>query len=312
MQHRFTTDSILADMVDSDPSLLTTLSRFGLSLGFGEKRVGDICQSEGVDTDTFLLVSNFLSGWDVDCNAVSVAALLKYLKASHVYFLDYALPNIRRQLIEAVDCSRDEDVAMLIIRYFDKYIAAVRRHMNYEDQVVFKYVDGLLGGSRQADYAISMFATRHKSIQDTLQELKRIIIRYYIPPQKVNQLNSVLYTIIRTGRDLEGHCRVEDRLLVPAVEKLETGCKVLVQGEDCGEAAEEGTAQELTSRETDILRSLALGMSNKEIADRICVSVHTVATHRRNIAAKLNIHSAAGLTIYAVINGIIDPKAVKL
>ena len=54
------------------------------------------------------------------------------------------------------------------------------------------------------------------------------------------------------------------------------------------------------------------GMSNKEIAEHLCISVNTVITHRRNIARKLQIHSPAGLTIYAIVNNLIDISAVKL
>ena len=43
-------------------------------------------------------------------------------------------------------------------------------------------------------------------------------------------------------------------------------------------------------------------MTNKQIAERLCLSAHTVITHRRNIAGKLQIHSPAGLTIYAIVN----------
>ena len=52
-------------------------------------------------------------------------------------------------------------------------------------------------------------------------------------------------------------------------------------------------------------------MSNKEIADHLGISVNTVITHRRNIARKLQIHSPAGLTIYAIVNGLIDINAVN-
>lgn len=65
--------------------------------------------------------------------------------------------------------------------------------------------------------------------------------------------------------------------------------------------------RELTSREQEIVKCVVRGMSNKEIADRISLSVNTVMTHRRNIAAKLQIHSPAGLTIYALVS-----KLVKL
>ena len=51
---------------------------------------------------------------------------------------------------------------------------------------------------------------------------------------------------------------------------------------------------------------------NKEIADHLCISVNTVITHRRNIARKLQIHSPAGLTIYAIVNNLVDISSVKL
>ena len=54
------------------------------------------------------------------------------------------------------------------------------------------------------------------------------------------------------------------------------------------------------------------GLTNKEIADALFISVHTVITHRRNIARKLEIHSATGLTIYAIMNHIVDLSEIKI
>ena len=56
---------------------------------------------------------------------------------------------------------------------------------------------------------------------------------------------------------------------------------------------------------------VARGMANKEIADALCLSIHTITTYRRNIASKLQIHSSAGLAIYAILNGLIDISDVK-
>ena len=53
------------------------------------------------------------------------------------------------------------------------------------------------------------------------------------------------------------------------------------------------------------------GMTNKQTADALCISPHTVVTHRRNIAAKLQIHSAAGLTIYAIVNKLVDLSEIS-
>ena len=71
-------------------------------------------------------------------------------------------------------------------------------------------------------------------------------------------------------------------------------------------------SEPLTEREQDIIIGLVQGQKNKAIAKNLNLSVHTVATHRRNISQKLQIHSLAGLTIYAIVNGLVDISSVKL
>lgn len=75
--------------------------------------------------------------------------------------------------------------------------------------------------------------------------------------------------------------------------------------------AEHVLLEELSEREREILISVVKGMSNKEIADFHNISIHTVITHRRNIARKLKIHSISGLTIYAIINKLVDISEIK-
>ena len=68
----------------------------------------------------------------------------------------------------------------------------------------------------------------------------------------------------------------------------------------------------LSSREKEIIALVAKGLTNQEIADTLFLSIHTVITHRRNIARKLEIHSATGLTIYAIVNKIVEISDIKL
>lgn len=70
---------------------------------------------------------------------------------------------------------------------------------------------------------------------------------------------------------------------------------------------EEEEEKSLSQREKEIITYVVKGHTNKQIAEKLCLSQHTVITHRRNIASKLQIHSSAGLTIYAIVN-----KLVKL
>ena len=64
--------------------------------------------------------------------------------------------------------------------------------------------------------------------------------------------------------------------------------------------------ESLSQREKEVIVCVVKGMTNKQIADRLCLSAHTVITHRRNISAKLDIHSTAGLTIYAIVNKLVE------
>lgn len=67
----------------------------------------------------------------------------------------------------------------------------------------------------------------------------------------------------------------------------------------------------ISAREESILREIALGLSNKEIADKLFISQHTVITHRKNITRKLGIKSVSGLTIYAILNKLISIEEVE-
>ena len=67
----------------------------------------------------------------------------------------------------------------------------------------------------------------------------------------------------------------------------------------------------LSAREREIVVGVVKGLTNKQIAAQLCLSAHTVITHRRNIAAKLQIHSPAGLTIYAIVNKLVEINDIK-
>jgi regulator of cell morphogenesis and NO signaling len=294
------------------------LGSFGISLGFGDKTVKETCDDNNVDTYTFLAVVNYtINGYgefDAD-EQLFVPTLLHYLEASHAYFLDFQLPYIRRELQESLDES--ESLAKLILRFYDEYAHEIRRHMKYEQKTLFPYVQSLIEGHPANDYNVDTFSKHHGATDKKLRELKLLIIKY-LPQDGLhnNQLTATLHDIYENEVWLRQHAEVEDHIFVPAIRHLEQQTKQSdVTRKISGMVFKAGASQNpdaLSDREKDVIISLVQGMSNKEIADHLCISVNTVITHRRNIARKLQIHSPAGLTIYAIVNGLVDISSVKL
>lgn len=73
-----------------------------------------------------------------------------------------------------------------------------------------------------------------------------------------------------------------------------------------------GPGNELSVREIEVLQQIVSGITNKEIADKLCISLNTVLTHRKNITSKLGIKTIPGLTFYAITNGIISGDEIEL
>ena len=316
-QKIYEADDKMISLIGDNYDLLQALGAFGISLGFGDKTVRETCESNGVDTHTFLTVVNYtINGIEVteNDNQISVSTLLQYLDASHAYFIDFQLPYIRRELEESL--IEGNSLAQLIMRLYDEYACEIRRHMNYEQQTLFPYVKSLLDGQPASDYNVETFSKHHDAVDQQLHELKILIIKY-LPQDGLhnNQLTATLHDIYENEVWLRQHAMVEDQIFVPAIRRLEHRVKHGDVTRNINKMVAKGKnqrAETLSDREKDIIIALVQGMANKEIADHLAISVNTVITHRRNIARKLQIHSPAGLTIYAIVNGLVDISTVRM
>ena len=188
----------MSDVISDDYRMLQMIGRFGITLGFGNKTVGETCKEAGVDVTTFLTVVNYVKDAahahiNEMVEQIDLPCLMRYLKNSHTYFVDFRLPNIRRKLLEAIDCSSSNQIAMLILKFYDEYAAEVGRHMKYEDSHVHPFVENLLNGKVGAD-SFDMVARQHDdnhaSLEKSIAELKSIIIKYY-PNDNAAQLMGV-------------------------------------------------------------------------------------------------------------------------
>ncbi len=312
MKNEYNHEDKMRDLIDDNNLILLVLSRFGIHFGFGDSTISEVCRENNVDCPTFLAVANLIAGKNYTGYSVSLPALIDYLKRTHTYFSEFILPGIRRKLIEALNCNDVNDVAFLILKFYDDYTVEIQNHMKHENDVVFTYVEKLLLGQATGRFNIAKYSVAHDSGSQKLKELKDIVIRHYRQPNN-DQLNSALYDIINCENDLISHGEIEERLFVPAVMKLEKSVasgNETIQTDNSDHTA--STIAILSEREKDIIKCVARGMSNKEIADKLFLSIHTVTTHRRNITAKLQIHSPAGLTIFAIMNNLVDIADINL
>lgn len=282
---------VSANNANADNRVLQLVQRFGIPFGVGDKSIETVCRENGVDCTTLLAVVNFaINGEYQYTPKIDVTTLRQYLENAHIYFMDFQLPRIRQLLLEAINLAgTDNKVPLLIVRFYDEYVEEIRAHIQHENECAFEH-------HATDDYHIAAKAI----------ELKNLIIKYYPHNDKTNQqaqeqnrlLYAVLHDIYHFENELALHCAIEDEILLPALARNENNQK-------SHPIDIPNNAEELSAREKDVLVHIVKGLSNKEIADALCLSAHTVMSHRKNIVRKLNIHSIAGLTIYAIVNGIV-------
>ena len=317
METVFKSTDKLSFVIQNDYRLLQVMGRFGMTIGFGEKTILDVCQQCNVDVNAFLAVMNYVKNNTIDSigsisSKEGVASLLKYLKNSHRYFLDYQFPSMRRSLIDSIEMQNE--IAFLVLKYYDIYVEEVRLHMANEDDTTFAWVEQMLNDDSTLSESGQLLSRHHDSIEKKLGELKKLFLQYYPQKDNNNELNSVVIELYRTEEELRSHCLIEDNLFTPAVRKLENRQKQnrVKLSEEQNENNEMPKTDLLSEREKEIVACVAKGLSNKEIAEYLFLSINTVTTHRRNIAKKLSIHSSAGITIYAIVNHLVKIEDVSL
>ena len=288
----------MCDLISHEEDAIQIISRFGLEMGVGEQTIEQVCEAYHVHTPTFLAIVNYkVFHKRVIPDDIDIPTLQRYLSNAHSYFLEFRLPRLRRALIEAIiPADPTTKIPGLILRCYDEFVEEIRTHIAHENE-------GLFDEHEHDDQRIT----------DKLTEIKNLIIKYYPGANLQSPITShqspITYLLIsvtsdlwHTEQDFADHCAIEDDILRPALTQEKPHTRRRHQLPE---------TEELSEREQDVLVQVVHGLSNKEIADVLCISTHTVITHRKNIARKLNIHSTAGLTIYAIVNKLVDINSLE-
>ncbi|MBP5536803.1 MAG: hypothetical protein J6X64_00515 [Bacteroidales bacterium] len=314
MQAAFNPKMKMAALIESDCHLLPILSRLGMTSSFGEQTIEQACDHYGIDAATFCLICNVysLAGFKPSAWEIALAKpddVVFYLHASHNYYLDSALTVLEPKLEELLKaCTAKQSAA--VRKFFCEYESELRSHFNFEEEEVFPYIKKLIEGCSSSDFNIDMFKDNHSNVDEKLGDLKSIIMKSLPDSCDGNLRLEILDLICHLQRDLARHTCVEEDVLIPLVRRMENPAlfrKTLALEKE----KESEVREELSDREKEILVCVARGMLNKEIADQNNISIHTVISHRKNITRKIGIKTVAGLTVYAILNGLIDVNTIE-
>lgn len=269
----FTGRMKMADMIASNYDLILMLPRFGISLGFGDKTVKEVCRENAVDENLFLTVCNIYTFDDFrpddeEVSNIDSRLVVDHLQASHRYYIEERLPHLQNHMDHIADGAGQQS-ATILKKYFSDYCREVREHVRREE----KNLSYMLEHKSVTEH----YAKSHDNIKDKLSDLTQIIIKY-IPGERLNEeMMELVFDIMQLSRDLEKHAEIEEMLLMPP--------------ED----------YQLSDREQEVLELVAQGLSSKEVANKLNIAVNTVNTHRKSITRKTGIKSVAGLAVYAML-----------
>lgn len=284
--------SKLSDVIIEHYQVIPVISRFGIKLGVGDKTIGEICNEASINVDFFLVILNtFLNEdyfpekrlKDFDINLV-----INYLKQVDMYMLNAQIHNLEKHLNAFITISDPNNKQLILIdKLFNKF----------KQELISQIEKGMVDG----DTPLAL-----------LIDLKSIIIKHISGSFNENMCYAVIFSIDSIQIDLYKHNRIREKVLQPMIKELEN-----MGVEDWKELINTDTipvekANVISQRELDVLRLVALGHINKEIADKLNISLNTVLSHRKNITAKLGIKTVSGLIFYCIANGLISGDEIEL
>lgn len=220
---KYTENHRLGDVIAEHFQLLLLLSRFDIPLGFGDKTIKTVCKERSVDCKTFVAVVNYVATGDsTNYHDISIQEMTKFLRLAHKYYNEFLFPVLRKKVESIAQATQGNKMAELAVKLFDSYATEVRKHLQYEDKVIFDYADRLARGEDdKSGFRLSKYIRAHDNLDTKLTDLKNIFIKYYPTDSVAMQVNQVLYDLYACEADLKSHCDIEDNLMVPAVIEIE-------------------------------------------------------------------------------------------
>jgi regulator of cell morphogenesis and NO signaling len=208
-----------------------------IQLGFGDKTIREICKEHGIDQYFFVellqLIINKYEFDPINIHMFSIDLTVKYLKNSHKSYLEDYLPQIIGYIesLSLIEANRAKDCRVLQV-YFKEYREEFNKHLKYEDTIVFPYILFLIEKHESTEYdsefigsikknSIKYYIRKHESLDEKLQDLKNLFIKYIHPFDNSTIVRSLLRVLYELEQDLRLHEMIENQILFKQAESIE-------------------------------------------------------------------------------------------
>lgn len=218
--NKFTEKNRFIELLNYNPQLILMLPRFGMKLGFGEKRVGEICKMNDVPVFMFLLLCNVYSfddymPSDEEIKEIEGKTLVDYLVASHDYYLNHRLKHIEKHIVKIAN--EAGKIGNVLLQFFKEYEGEVASHFKTEEEKIFPFIANEKSGINPDELDIRTVSKSHDNMGDKLSDLTNIIIKYLPSEIMPNERIGVWFDIIQLSKDLDKHAIVEEKILMPYI-----------------------------------------------------------------------------------------------
>lgn len=226
----------MADIIHLDFSLLSVLYRFKINLGFGERTVEQVCENYNVNPNFFLEIANAYIDKEYfpsdELQHFPLSVIIDYLKATHRYYLYEKIPELQQLFDRLIETQNEKAGLFMIQRFFSEYFQEFKKHINREEDKVYPFVLMLENDFQNKKtsqsflnelnrYGIKDYEKEHDDIEEKLFDLKNILLKYIPPMEDYHLIHHILSKLFRIEKDINDHSHIEDKVLIPKVDKLE-------------------------------------------------------------------------------------------
>lgn len=226
----------MADVIHKNYLLLPVINRFGIKLGFGDRTVEEICSDASINLSFFLDIINTYHNEHYfpkeKMQEYPVKLIVDYLKETHDYYKHKILPEIEDNIERLIkSCPVDCNNLKLIEEFYKEYKDELEYHLNNEEERFFPYIIALTESQQTVqnlteirekfNFSYEIHNNEHESVVAKLFDLKNILIKYLPPTYDQDLGNNLLSDLFVFEKDLNDHERLEDVILLPALQKIE-------------------------------------------------------------------------------------------